>query len=150
MLSAEFVAEEIDQALAQMHPQKSLGPGGFCVGIFQHHWGNIGEKVRCTILEFLNGGMFDPAINETFITSIPKTPNASYVGEYQPISLCNVVYKLIAKVIANRLKLVLLSMISHNQSAFVPGRLITNNVLVPYEALQHLDEEPKRIYGGEA
>lgn len=137
-LSAEFVAEEIDRALAQMHPLKSPGPDGFGVSFFQQHWGIIGGKVKRAILDFLNGGSFDPVINETFITLIPKTPTAASVGEYRPISLCNVLYKLIAKVLANRLKTVLPSIISHNQSAFVPGRLITDNVLVAYEALHSM------------
>jgi hypothetical protein len=137
-LSAEFVAEEIDRALAQMHPLKSLGPNGFRVSFFQQHWGIIGEKVRRAILDFLNGGSFDPVINETFITLIAKTPTASSVGEYLPISLCNVLYKFIEKVLANRLKKVLPSIISHNQSAFIPGRLITDNVLVAYKALHSM------------
>lgn len=73
MLSCEFVGEEINQALAQMHPLKSTGPDGFDMSFFQHHWGTIGDKVRVAILEFLNGGSFDPVINETFITLVPKS-----------------------------------------------------------------------------
>lgn len=139
MLSAEFKAEEIDQALAPMQPLKLSRLDGFGVSFFQYHWGSIGAKVRSNILDFLNGGSFDPVINETFIALVPKNSNASSVGEYRPISLCNVLYKLIAKVLANRLKLVLPHIISKNQSTFVPGRLITINVLVAYEALHSMN-----------
>jgi hypothetical protein len=74
MLSAEFVEKEINLALAQMHPLKSQGLNGFGVSFFQYHWGNIGDEVRKSILNFLNGGTFDPLINDTFITLIPKNP----------------------------------------------------------------------------
>jgi 23S rRNA U2552 (ribose-2'-O)-methylase RlmE/FtsJ len=144
-LSVEFVAEEIVRALAQMHPLKSLRHDGFGVSFFQQHWGIIGDKVRMVILDFLNGGSFDPVINETFIMLIPKTPTTSSVGEYRPISLCNVLYKLIAKVLANRLKTVLPSIISHNQSAFVSGRLIMDSAT--FHAYTH--EKQKRLYGSE-
>jgi hypothetical protein len=119
-----------------MHPLKSSGPDGFGVCFFQHQWETIGIKVKAAILKFLNGGSFDPSINETYIVLIPKASNAFSVSNYKPISLCNVVYKLIVKTVTNRLKLVLSSIISQNHSAFVPGRLITDNVLVAYEALQ--------------
>ena len=74
----------------------------------------------------------------TNITLIPKVLNPDRIGQYRPISLCNNTYKILAKILANRLKLVLPSLISPQQNAFVPGRQIQDNLIIAHEAFNYL------------
>jgi hypothetical protein len=87
------------------------------------------------ILHFFNTGILDPKINMTFIALIPKNSSPGSVTNFRLINLCNVIYKLISKVFANYLKEVLPGIISPSQSAFIPGRLITDNVILAYETM---------------
>jgi hypothetical protein len=138
-LLREFTSSEVETALNQMHPLKSPGPDGFSACFYQRAWSTVKVEVCQTVLGYLNHGLFDADINATYIALIPKIKNPSRVSDYRPISLCNVLYKLISKVLANRLKKVLPHIISPNQSAFIPGRLITDNVLVAFEAMHTMD-----------
>jgi hypothetical protein len=102
-------------------------------------------EVCNAMLEFLNFDVFDRDINATNIALIPKISNPTKGTDFWPISLCYVIYKLIAKVLANRMKKLLPAVISQTQSAFILGRLITDNILMAFEALPTMDG---RIKGG--
>jgi hypothetical protein len=73
--------------------------------------------------------------NNTTIVMIPKIENPEKVSQFRPISLCNMIYKVILKMFVNRLKVYLSEIISQHQSAFVPRRMITNNILLAYESI---------------
>lgn len=90
------------------------------------------------VLEVLNIGTFPPKLNHTLITLITKKKNCQHVSDYRPISLCNVLYKFVLKVIVNRLKLLLSDIIFESQCAFVGDWLINDNVLVAYEVVNYL------------
>lgn len=105
---------------------------------FHKYWNLIRIEVTHAVLNFLNNGDFINVINETFIALIPKVPNAQNMKQFRPISLCNVFYKIISKVIANRLKVVLPSIISDSWSAFVGNRQIMDNVFIAYELIHAL------------
>ena len=100
---------------------------------------NIGILIRddmiAAILDFLNYGNMILEINYTHIVLIPKVKSPEKILDFRPISLCNVIYKTISKVMTNRLKLILHKLIASTQSAFVPGKMINDNVLVAYETL---------------
>ena len=95
----------------------------------------MGEEVCQAVLSSLNSGFINNDLNFTYIALIPKIANPSNVSEFRPISLYNVIYKILSKVLAIRMKLILPNIISSYQSAFILGRLITDNVLAAYETL---------------
>ena len=138
-LIKEFHAGEVHKALKQMYALKAPGPDGMPPIFFQNFWPIVGSLVFKTVLDFLNHGITPPKFNETHIVLVPKTKSPKNVTEYRPISLCNVIYKLASKTLANRLKKILPSIISDSQSAFVNGRLITDNVLVAFETTHHIN-----------
>lgn len=85
--------------------------------------------------QVLKSGRFPPALNYTFITLIPKKNQVMKVLDFRPISLCNILYKLIAKVIANRLKVIIHNIILDSQNVFVPETQISDNIFIAYELL---------------
>jgi hypothetical protein len=103
----------------------------------------MGDEVCQAVINTLNSGFLPDELNMTYIALIPKIKNPSSVTEFRPISLCNVLYKLISKVLANRLKRILPLIISQTQSAFIPGRLITDNILAAYETLHTMHSRMK-------
>jgi hypothetical protein len=129
-----------------MAPLKSPGPDGFPACFYQDEWETVGPEVCDAIFNFFNNCCFDDDVNFTHIVLIPKKSQPSKVTDYRPISLCNVVYKILSKTLANRLKEILPFIISKSQSAFIPGRLITDNILAAYETLHSMHA---RMWGKE-
>ena len=103
----------------------------------------MGSQVTQSVIHILRTGIMPNGLNDTYICLIPKVKSPKKITEYCPISLCNVIYKIVAKVLANRLKGVLPEVISDAQSAFVLGRQITNNVLVAFEVMHCINQRRK-------
>ncbi|KAL9687617.1 hypothetical protein QQ045_032022 [Rhodiola kirilowii] len=130
MLLAPFTEGEVKRALFQMHPIKAPGLDGFSALFYQSNWEVVGNDITRVALNCLNGEVLESGLNETLIVLIPKVKKVERVEDLKPISLCNVVMKFITKALANRLKEILPSIISQSQSAFISGRLITDNILI--------------------
>ena len=137
-LTCPYNREEMEVAIKQMAPLKAPGPNGMPLVFYRSFWPDIGMDVSDAVLSCLNSSTLLKSINHTFITLIPKVNNPESVAQFRPISLCNVIYKILSKVIVNRLKPILKSIISETQSAFVADRLITDNILIAFESLHHM------------
>jgi hypothetical protein len=138
VLCEEFSSKEVVEALDSIGDLKVPGLDGMHAVFYKKFWEVVGEKVTEEVLNVLNGGPMPPDWNETCIVLIPKVQEPDNMKDLRPISLCNVVYKLISKILANRLKVILDEIISPNQSAFVPGRLIMDNILLAYECTHYM------------
>ena len=90
-----------------MHPTKALGSDGMSAIFFQKYWDVVGNDITCMVLNVLNSEISIADVNRTNITLIPKINCPLKMSDFRPISLCNVIYKLVSKVIANRLKNIL-------------------------------------------
>ena len=126
-----------------MHPTKAPGSDGMSPIFFQKYWDIVGPSVVNSVLQTLRTEVMHDGLNETFICLIPKVNCPQKITEFRLISLCNVVYKIVSTVLVNRLKKILPEVISESQSAFVPDRQITDNVLVVFETMHYLDQRRK-------
>ena len=122
-----------------MAPLKAPGLDGMPPFFYQNYWELVGGDVTKTILSYLNSASLPHPLNHTFLTLIPKIKNPIFVSDYRPISLCNVLYKIFSKVLANRLKNILPNIIFEEQSAFTKKRLISDNILVAFETLHSMN-----------
>lgn len=114
MLTQVFTKEEVRDVLFQMNPNKALGLDGFPVSFFHSYQSFIGDSVADACLNFLYEGGDLRKINHAQVVLIPKVKVPLRVGDFRPISLCNVIYKIITKVLANWLKPILQEIISSN------------------------------------
>ena len=111
-LAMTFTSLEVKDAIFQINATKSSSLDGMSPYFFEKYWSFLGSDVTRAIPNFLNNGDFIDGINEIFVVLISKIPNAQNMKHFRPISLCNVLYKIISKVVANRLNIVVPSIIS--------------------------------------
>jgi hypothetical protein len=123
-----------------MGPLKAPGPDDFPARFFQRHWETLRTDVIQAVKQFFSDGIMPPGINETAIVLIPKGNNPEELKDFRPISLCNVIFKVISKCLVNRLRPILGEIISPEQSAFVPGRMIIDNAVIVFECIHAIQK----------
>lgn len=149
-LISQVEATGMKKALFSMHPNKFLGLDGISPDFYQKLWGIVGGDLFDLARKFFAEGELKDDIGDTNIALIPKKKNPRNMMNLRPISLCNVSYKIISTVLANRLKLMLSNLISEIQSAFIPGRFITDNIMVSYEVMHYMKHKTQGKTGGMA
>ena len=134
-LELPFSEEEVCSALMEMNGDKAPGPDGFTVAFWQDCWDFVKEEVMEMFKDFHEQSSFLKSLNTTFLVLIPKKGGAEDLGDFRHISLLGGLYKLLAKVLANRLKKVIGKVVSSNQNAFVMGRKILDASLIANEVI---------------
>ncbi|GJV26677.1 retrovirus-related pol polyprotein from transposon TNT 1-94 [Tanacetum coccineum] len=137
---------EVKEVIFSMGNDKALGPDGFTAAFFKEAWDIVSKDVIKAVQEFFLNGKLLKELNHTIIALIPKVSSPTQINNYRPISCCNVLFKCISKIISNCIKGSLKVLVSPNQSAFVPGRRISDNILLTQELMHnyHLDRGSPR------
>lgn len=133
--------DEIKSALFSMGPLKAPGPDGFHPLFFQKTWNIFGTQITNFVQKVVTTGSIPQDLNKTNICLIPKCVGPSTVNHFRPISLCNKLYKLVSKIIVNRLQAAMPSLITPNQSSFVKGRRASDNYLVASELIHTIKKK---------
>nr|GEX11720.1 reverse transcriptase [Tanacetum cinerariifolium] len=137
-LQSPVTNSEILKATKQLGGLKASGDDGFPDMFYQKYWNFLGVSVCQAVRYFFEMGNMLPELNKTLVVLIPKTPAPQTITHFWPISLCNFIYKIISKVLSNRLKPLMRTIISPQQSAFILGREIQDSIVVANEAFHYI------------
>lgn len=137
-LDRDFKEKEISDALFQIGPLKAPDPDGFHARFFQRNWDILKSEVVLAVHAFFQNGEMPEGLTDMVIVLIPKGNDRWSLKDFRPISLCNMIYKVISKCLVNRMRPFLDELISETQSAFIPGRMITDNALIPFECFHKI------------
>ena len=141
-LEGPITYEEAAKALKLMKNDKSPGTDGMTVNFFKFFWKDLGFFIIRSLNEGFESGKMSITQREGIITCIPKGDKPrEFLKNWRPISLLNVVYKIGSSCIANRIKEVLPQLINEDQTGFVPGRYIGDNLRLLYDIMHYLKDE---------
>jgi hypothetical protein len=125
---------------------KSPGPDGWTVEFFKHHFETVGDDLLDMVEESRQKGFITGALNATFITLIPKVNKPNQFGDFRPISLCNLSYKIISKIIADRIKPFLSRSLSEEQLGFLQGRQIQDAIGTVHECIHSIKKKKSKSW----
>ncbi|KAL6218194.1 hypothetical protein ACLB2K_011409 [Fragaria x ananassa] len=137
-LSTPVTLVEVKQAILGLGSLKAPGPDGFPGLFHQTYWHSVNKVIHEATVSFFQTGQLLQEINKTHLVLLPKVAHPEHAFQFRPIGLCNFSYKILSKIMANRLKPFMPDLISENQAAFVVGRQIQDNVVIAHEMFHHL------------
>ena len=145
LLIKPFSLEEVKSAVWDCDGFKSLGPDGINFDFIKKIWDTLKVDFMDFLIEFHRNGKLSKGINSTFIALIPKVQSPQRLNDFRPISLVGCMYKVVAKVLANRLRSVIGSVVSDSQSAFVKGKQILDGILIANEVVDEARRSKKEL-----
>ncbi|GAU41056.1 hypothetical protein TSUD_374110 [Trifolium subterraneum] len=144
-LTKPFLLEEVKTEVWDCDSYKSPGPDGINFGFIKDFWPELQADIMRFNAEFHRNGKLTKGLNSTFIALIPKVDSPQLLNDFRPISLVGSLYKILAKVLANRLRLVMGSVISESQTAFVKDRQILDGILIANEVVDEAHRTKKEL-----
>ncbi|KAJ9549508.1 hypothetical protein OSB04_022051 [Centaurea solstitialis] len=145
-LEGQFTEAEIKKAVWGCDGDKAQGPDGFTFSFIKKFWFTIGQGFVDAVNHFGNSKKLDKCANSSFLSLIPKIRDPIYLLDYRPISLIGCLYKIIAKVLSNRLKEVISSVIGVEQTAFLKNRSILDGPLIINETISWIKRSKKKAF----
>nr|GEZ90904.1 hypothetical protein [Tanacetum cinerariifolium] len=136
LMIRDVTDEEIKEAMFDIGKNKALGPDGFTLTFFKSSWDIAGKDVCLAIHDLFNFGKLLGEVNATMVSLILKIPQPNKVSDFRPIACCNVLYKCISKILFNKIKGAFDKIVNLNQGAFIPGRIIQDNLMLSQELLK--------------
>ena len=133
--------DEIKESFFSLADNKSPGLDGYNAEFFKHYWPTIGPSITTAIQRFFESGYLLKEWNATLLVLVPKVTPPQEVNHLRPISLCNVLYKCIAKCLVNRMQRLLPALIADYQTAFIPGRHMEDNILLTHELTHTINKQ---------
>jgi len=140
-----FLLEEFKAAIWECDSYKCPGPDGINLGFFKDFWDLLKIDLLNIFGEFFRHGKLTKGLNSTFIALIPKVESPQRVADFRPISLVSSVYKILSKVLANRLRMVVGNVVSTSQSGFIKGRQILDVILIANELVDDAKKNKKEL-----
>ena len=147
LLESPVTNSEIERAVHQLGPHKAPEPDGILALFYQEFWSTVKQDILNSTHAFFHSGSLLKSLNQTFLTLIPKVQFPDDVSQFRPMSLCNVVYKIISKIMVDRLKPLMDKLITPYQNVFIRGRNITDNILLTHEIFDTLRKKKGRKKG---
>lgn len=126
---------EIKWAVDALGPTKAPGPDGINAALIQQHWETFGPVVIKEVTLFFQTGRMKETVGRSNLVLIPKVQSPTMVFEFRPISVCNLLYKIISKIIAKKMQPWMNVLISEEQTTFIPGREISENIVLLREII---------------
>jgi hypothetical protein len=144
ILDKPVTKQDIWEILSHFAKDKSLGPDGWTVEFFTHFFDLVGDDLHSLVEDSRSKDKIKRALNSTFLVLIPKENSPQNFGDFRPIALCNLCYKIISKVVANRIRPILSRSLSTEQLVFLKGRKILDVVGMAHECIHSIHSKKQK------